>query len=248
MKKHLIVMPMLALVIVVAAQSQSQTQTIAKKNEPPIDCSAYPAQAASLYILPYRIGESYEVITTTEHYTRGNKGVGLNAIDFQMPIGSSVVAARAGIVVAVQEDYADDNDVDLQENYVFVKHNDGTVGRYFHLTRNGALVEVGDSVRQGEVIARSGNSGQSPVPHLHFDVQMCGLNLPPNYNQLPCGQTLPVTFRNTNRHTCGLVTGRSYTARRFDIQTSNRQRRTTRSVGDLLRFNKSEILGWLEKR
>jgi murein DD-endopeptidase MepM/ murein hydrolase activator NlpD len=61
-------------------------------------------------------------------------------------------------------------------------------------------------VLQGDMIARSGNSGQSPFPHLHFDVQMCGLNLPPNYNQLPCGQTLPVTFRNTSRHTCGLVT------------------------------------------
>ena len=230
MKRYSIVVLMLVLIIV-AAQSQSQAQTTPKKNDPPIDCSAYPVQAASLYILPYRVGESYEAITTTEHYVRGNRGVGLNAIDFQMPIGTSVVAARAGIVVAVQEDFADDNGVDLQENYVFVKHNDGTVGRYFHLTRNGALVEVGDSVRQGEVIARSGNSGQSPVPHLHFDVQACGLNLPPNYNQLPCGQTLPVTFRNTSRHTCGLITGRSYTAHRFDIQTPNRQRQTPRSNG-----------------
>lgn len=228
MKKPLIVVLMLVLILV-ATQSQSQTQTTARKDEPPIDCVAYPAQTSSPYILPYRVGESYEVITTTEHYVRGNRGVGLNAVDFQMPIGTSVVAARAGIVVAVQEDYADDNGVDLQENYVFIKHNDGTIGRYFHLTKQGALLEVGDSVRQGDVIARSGNSGQSPVPHLHFDVQMCGLNLPPNYNQLPCGQTLPVTFRNTSQHACGLVTGRSYAAHRFDVQTPNQQRRTSRS-------------------
>ena len=227
MKRPLIVASMLILMFILA-HSQTQTQTN-KRDEPPIDCDAYPAQATSLYILPYQVGKSYEVITTTEHYVRGNKGVGLNAIDFQMPIGTSVVAARAGIVVALQEDYLDDNGVDLQENYVFIKHSDGSIGRYFHLTRQGALVEVGDSVQQGDVIARSGNSGQSPVPHLHFDVQMCGLNLPPNYNQLPCGQTLPVTFRNTSQHTCGLVTGRSYVARRFDVQTSNQKRRTSRS-------------------
>jgi len=229
MKKLLIVASMLVLILV-AAQSHSQNQTTARVDEPPIDCGAYPAQATSLYILPYRVGESYKVIATTEHYVRGNKGVGLNAVDFQMPIGTSVVAARAGIVVAAQEDYLDNNGIDLQENYVFIKHSDGSIGRYFHLTRQGALVEVGDSVRQGDVIARSGNSGQSPVPHLHFDVQTCGLNLPPNYNQLPCGQTLPVTFRNTSNHTCGLVTGRSYAARRFDSQPLKQKRRTSRSI------------------
>ncbi len=202
------------ILILVTSGTWSVTQTIDQRDEPPVDCAAYPAQATSLYVLPYQAGKTIEVISTIEHYNSGNKGVGLNAIDFKMPIGTLVVAARAGIVVAVQEDFADDNGIDLQENYVFIKHSDGTIGRYFHLTRHGALVGVGDSVRQGQEIAKSGNSGQSPVPHLHFDVQMCGLNLPPNYNQLPCGQTLPVTFRNTTRHTCGLKTGLSYAARK----------------------------------
>ena len=207
-----------------------QTQTNTRRDEPPVDCGAYPPQANSLYILPWRVGESYEIIRTTSHYTRGNKGVGLNGIDIRMPIGTTIVAARAGIVVAVQEDYADGNGIDLQENYVFIKHNDGTMGRYFHLTRQGALVEVGDSVQQGDEIARSGNSGASGEPHLHFDVQVCGINLPPNYNQLPCGQTLPVTFRNTSPHACGLVPGRSYMARPFNAQAPGPRRRASRSV------------------
>ena len=116
------------------------------------------------------------------------------------------------IVAAVQESYADGNNKDLQENYVFIKHDDGTIGRYFHLTENGALVEEGATVEQGQVIARSGNSGQSGEPHLHFDVQKCGPNLPPKYNELPCGQTLPLTFRNTRPHTCGLQPNESYIA------------------------------------
>ncbi|MEO5721363.1 MAG: hypothetical protein ABIR71_07835, partial [Chthoniobacterales bacterium] len=57
-----------------------------------------------------------------------------------------------------------------------------------------------------------GNSGQSGGPHLHFDVQKCGPNLPPNYNQAPCGQTLPVTFRDTGAHPCGLTPNESYRA------------------------------------
>ena len=214
-KTRLGIVPLL-IVLVAPAPGKPQGTTDPGRDEPPLDCGAYPEQTTSLYVLPYRVGESYEVLASTEHYVRGNKGVGLNAVDFKMPIGTSVVAARAGIVVALQEGYSDNNGVDLQENYVFIKHSDGTIGRYFHLTRLGALVEVGDSVRQGHEIARSGNTGQSPMPHLHFDVQMCGLNMPPDYNRLPCGQTLPVTFRNTSRHPCGLKTGRSYTANRYD--------------------------------
>lgn len=217
-----------SMVVVLVILAQGQTQPNARRNKPPVDCGAYPAQATSLYILPWRVGESYEIIRTTSHYTRGNRGVGLNGIDIRMPIGTTIVAARAGIVVAVQEDYADGNGVDLQENYVFIKHNDGTMGRYFHLTRQGALVEVGDSVQQGDVIARSGNSGDSGEPHLHFDVQACGVNLPPNYNQLPCGQTLPVTFRNTSPHACGLVPGKSYIAQRFNAQSPISRRRNPR--------------------
>lgn len=211
-----------SLLVVSFAFASGQGQTNANRNQPPVDCRAYPAQVTSLYILPWRTGESYEIIRTTSHYTRGNKGVGLNGIDIRMPIGTAIVAARAGIVVAVQESYADGNGVDLQENYVFIKHSDGTMGRYFHLTRNGVNVQVGDAVQQGDVVARSGNSGDSGEPHLHFDVQVCGINLPPNYNQLPCGQTLPVTFRNTVPHACGLIPGRSYRARRFNAQPPRR--------------------------
>ena len=74
------------------------------------------------------------------------------------------------------------------------------------------LLAVGERVAQGQEVALSGNTGQSAGPHLHFDVQRCGPNLPPHYNQLPCGQTLPLTFRNTAPHPCGLQEGVRYTA------------------------------------
>jgi murein DD-endopeptidase MepM/ murein hydrolase activator NlpD len=176
------------------------------------DCSQYPAQESSRYVLPYSVGSSHVVWRTTAHFARGNGGVGLYAIDFEMPIGTSVIAARAGEVVAVRDHYADGNGRDLEENFVFIRHEDGSIGRYFHLTRAGALVRLGARIQQGDLVARSGNTGQSAGPHLHFDVQRCGPNLPPEYNLLPCGQTLPLTFRNTAPHPCGLVPGLRYLA------------------------------------
>ncbi|WP_419147628.1 M23 family metallopeptidase [Pseudoalteromonas 'SMAR'] len=180
--------------------------------KPKIDCAAYPSQQESPYVLPYEVGTAWDIYATTEHYRRANNGVGTYAIDFVMPIGTKVIAARDGEVVSVQASYKDGSNEDLKENYVFIKHSDGTIARYFHLTYDGVLVKPGEQVKAGEVIALSGNTGQSGGPHLHFDVQQCGPNLPPNYNQLPCGQTLPVTFSNTREHQCGLKTGERYTA------------------------------------
>ncbi len=101
------------------------------------------------------------------------------------------------------------------KNFVMVRHADDTVGRYIHLMQNGVGVAVGEVVAQGQVIGRSGNSGASSRPHLHLDVQTCGPNLPPGYNDLPCGQTLPVSFRNTSGHVCGLEEEQSYRAQPF---------------------------------
>lgn len=183
-------------------------------SQPELDCAVFPQQQTSLYVLPFPAGDAYKVEVSTGHYRAANQGVGLYAVDFNMPIGSKIAAARAGEVVAVREQYADWNGKDLHENYIFIRHSDGTIARYFHLTQNGALVDEGDKVNAGDVIGLSGNTGQSGGPHLHFDVQQCGPNLPPNYNKLPCGQTLPVSFKNTQAHQCGLAAGETYTALR----------------------------------
>jgi len=180
--------------------------------KPVVDCGVFPDQESSQYILPYEPGTSHKVYATTEHYRASNGGVGQYAVDFIMPIGTKIMASRGGVVVSKRESFVDGNNVDLEENYIFIQHDDGTVARYFHLTHNGALVEEGQKVTAGELIGLSGNTGQSGGPHLHFDVQSCGPNLPPNYNSLPCGQTVPVSFKNTTAHACGLSAGDEYSA------------------------------------
>ena len=181
-------------------------------SKPEIDCAVFLTQQNTPYLLPYEIGTTQTVYASTEHYRKSNNGVGLYAVDFPMAIGTKVLAARAGEVVSIREHFQDGNNIDLEENYIFIKHDDGTVARYFHLTHNGALVEQGNTVKAGDIIGLSGNTGQSGGPHLHIDVQQCGPNLPPQYNQLPCGQTVPITFKNTQKHLCGVKTGSKYTA------------------------------------
>jgi murein DD-endopeptidase MepM/ murein hydrolase activator NlpD len=197
----------------VVAQSADRERA-ADANEAKLkDCGLYPPQDISAYVLPWEPGTERLVWRGREHFARGNGGVGLFAYDFEMPVGTRLVAVRSGEVAALREEFKDGNGEDLKENFVFVKHDDGTIARYIHLTHEGVLVERGDRVKQGQVIALSGNTGDTGGgPHLHFDVQQCGPNLPPHYNQLPCGQTLPVTFRNTRPHLCGLVSNQRYRA------------------------------------
>jgi len=117
-----------------------------------------------------------------------------------MPIGTTIIAARAGTVLA-SEDSAG------TRNFVAVLHDDGTVARYVRLTDDGALVQVGDVVDQGQTIGLSGVQALPGGPHLHFDVAwtLCQ----PGF---PCPSTIPVTFRNTAAHPVGLKRGRAYTA------------------------------------
>ena len=87
-----------------------------------------------------------------------------------MPIGSSVIAARAGEVVHVVENNEDGTRKPGQENVVIIRHADSTFARYYHLTKEGVLVSVGEKVEKGQKIGLSGDSGASAGPHLHFDV------------------------------------------------------------------------------
>lgn len=206
----------LAAALSVASCSGSREGSPTAPDVPPgADCAAFADPRTAAFVLPFAVGQRFPVSRTFGHYTPGNGGVGLYAVDFPMPVGTPVHAARAGVVVAVEERFSDEDRATFHENWVMVRHADDTVARYIHLTRDGALVAVGDVVGQGQTIGLSGNSGPSSSPHLHFDVQACGPNLPPGYNDLPCGMTVPLSFRNTQAHACGLERGASYEALPF---------------------------------
>jgi murein DD-endopeptidase MepM/ murein hydrolase activator NlpD len=184
------------------------------KNPIDNDCitmAVYPEQTLSPYILPWTVGDSYKVgqgnCTKFSHNTKVNQQF---AYDFFMPVGTEILAARSGTVVAVQESFKEGTGVSGQENYIFIEHVDGSIGRYAHITTMGALFEEGEIVNQGDVIAFSGNTGNSTAPHLHFDVH--DGNCP--ILSIDCN-ALEITFKNTKPHPNGLVEGLTYTAESF---------------------------------
>ncbi|TKR30852.1 M23 family metallopeptidase [Luteimonas gilva] len=98
------------------------------------------------------------------------------ALDFAAPIGTPVMAARAGTVMQIESDFAQaglsEEEYGGRANFVRILHDDGTMALYAHLQQDGALVRVGQRIRQGQQIGLSGNTGFTSGPHLHFAVQV----------------------------------------------------------------------------
>ena len=95
---------------------------------------------------------------------------GRYALDIAMPEGTPIVAARSGVVVKT-ENQQTGRGTNPSGNFVRVLHDDGTMGVYLHLMKGSVTVQEGSYVSAGQQIARSGNTGNSTGPHLHFVVQ-----------------------------------------------------------------------------
>ncbi|PJK03497.1 peptidase [Lysobacteraceae bacterium NML71-0210] len=96
----------------------------------------------------------------------------LDAIDFAAPIGTPVIAARDGLVMQAEGHFSDHGGQRDAVNLVRILHEDGSMAVYAHLQQRSLQVRAGQHVRRGQIIARSGNSGYSTAPHLHFVVQV----------------------------------------------------------------------------
>lgn len=163
------------------------------------DPAARPAPYA--YRLPYRTGKTFSVLQGF-HGAFSHHGSNEYAVDFDCPVATPVLAARGGLVVAsnaaaqsagTTPDFLEYS----RTNFVLVRHDDGTIGEYMHLSPSGVKVSVGQRVKRGDELALSGNTGFSSTPHLHFQVMTAGtdgvsaLSFPfviavaPNRNEAP---------------------------------------------------------------
>ena len=93
-------------------------------------------------------------------YRRMHKG-----IDFGVPVGTPVMAAGSGVIEK-------EGRLGGYGNFVEVNHQNGYATAYGHLSRFAPGIHVGSRVRQGQIIAYSGNSGMSTGPHLHYEIRI----------------------------------------------------------------------------
>jgi murein DD-endopeptidase MepM/ murein hydrolase activator NlpD len=157
-----------------------------------------------VYSLPF--GNSKKVLLV-QAYESKMSHKGERALDFKVKKGTKVCAAREGVVISARgdSDKGGLKDENLSDgNYISIQHIDGSVAHYWHLEKDGVKVRVGDTVRKGQWIGLSGNTGYSAFPHLHFEVQ--GYDTQGNYGQLP-------TRFNTNKGIIYLRPGKFYRTR-----------------------------------
>lgn len=143
--------------------------------------------------LPFQPGSSFEIFQgNSGNFTHSN--FNKYAWDFGLPEGTPVCAAAEGRVVRVKQDSAvggTSPEYYGHANTVVIDHGNGLFSQYLHLKRASAKVHEGDLVKAGQVIALSGNTGFSSVPHLHFQVQdATGQSLPCRFEDVP-GDGIP---------------------------------------------------------
>lgn len=113
----------------------------------------------------FRINQTFHDICCRATYQKAFGWRGHNGIDYNLPTGTPVLAANSGTIYSGWE-------ANGYGNFVFIT-GEGYETVYGHLSR---IVRGGGSVRQGEVIGYSGNTGFSSGPHLHFGARPIGYN------------------------------------------------------------------------
>ena len=172
------------------------------------DRAVFGQSSNSAFTLPFQVGEGY-LVSQSYCFSAGGHRDQL-AYDFSMPIGVVIVAARAGVVKKIRQDLPDDGVAANSSihNHIDIEHPNGTVAFYAHLKQNSVVVAVDEQVKRGQVIALSGNSGNTGgLPHLHFGVYQAW---PPTE-----GLDVPVNFRNADGpldERGGLIAQQTYTA------------------------------------
>ncbi|MFF4805950.1 M23 family metallopeptidase [Streptomyces sp. NPDC001351] len=147
-----------------AASAKKAAQTAAaKKAAAEKAAKAAAARKAASWMHPvkkYRLSASFNQAGSMWQSTHSGQ-------DFAVPSGTDVVAAHGGTVVKAGGNGAGDGPA--YGNAIVIRHGNGTYSQYAHLSR--IDVRVGQVVATGQHIARSGNTGNSSGPHLHFEIR-----------------------------------------------------------------------------
>lgn len=103
----------------------------------------------------------------------GHPGPYKGAVDFAVEPGTDVLAPLDGEVITVadgQDKYGNDPKFVKFANYIQLAHMNGETSDLMHLAPGSSLVKVGDKVKRGQKVAKTGLTGYMTAPHLHWFV------------------------------------------------------------------------------
>lgn len=133
------------------------------------------------YYPPFPLGMRFPISQGFDNDVTHSKPPNQYAVDIVMPIGTPILAARAGKVMDLEDDFhgaAQQERYLARSNQIRILHDDGTMAVYAHLQPNSLRVRQGARIARGQWIANSGNTGYSSGPHLHFVIQLnAGMSL-----------------------------------------------------------------------
>ena len=155
------------------------------------------SQSMHIYRLPFEDDGQWTWGRGNWDEPKGGHGPGDQSLDFDFdhPEGGNVRAARAGVVVFVENNPHNTSVVPTAPGWgtaVHIRHDDDSTAAYMHMQFNSTRVNEGDRVTRGQIIGLSGNTGDSSHAHLHF-----GIHSSTNGNA-GTGPHVPVYFRDKN--------------------------------------------------
>src|ERR1700704_74090 len=149
--------------VAAAAGGPPQSARLAQATATPEDVSAatpVKATEATGALPTFRWPVRGKVITSYGAKTNGKSNDGIN---LAVPEGTPVKAAEDGVVA-----YSG-NELKGYGNLVLVRHSNGYVTAYAHASE--LMVKRGDTIKRGQIIAKSGQSGEVGSPQLHFEIR-----------------------------------------------------------------------------
>lgn len=174
---------------------EDEISKMEEKLKATFDASVLPTPGTKFFSWPVALKKDGGTGLITQHYgevSRLYRGRPHNGLDIGTPVGTPVLAAADGEVVAV-----DDNDRSRWSKYqygkyIVIKYQNNLANIYGHLSQQS--VSVGQKVNRGQIIGYSGNTGYSTGAHLHFGLYwwptISYKKVPPAAGLVPVGVTL----------------------------------------------------------